>query len=340
MLIIRYSVALCALLTLTVSCKKNTEDPTPSSSNDKPSKDIVNQAPSGADATGSQAPAQVSSTSGDSALSDKQLDALLKSLHGGTNAAAAGESSKTQQEGDDDTPPFIPYQAGDSSETRLDSYRSQTLNKGKEPVEFSCPGNSVISGLASSYDDASKDRIHTALCLFYMDMQRQSVRKLDCTSHQETGELQGTREFSCPAGKILAGFSSTYEAAKFDRKVTYQCCTMESADHKPVVYNEEKCTNRVPMGLREQLSAYWMKRYNLPNFGGLSVNDEVNDWKMQLGFTCQFAVSYDAASGIQHLYGASMRKISSIYSTTHQDRRYSFQCCQLTVADAQNKKGG
>jgi hypothetical protein len=218
----------------------------------------------------------------------------------------------------------------------LGSYSSEVINQAKEVISFMCPGDSVISGFNSTFDPGSFDRLFQPQCLFFQDSNGGAVRRTACTDIKENGGLASDKSFSCPENKVLAGFTSSFDAGKMDRTFVFQCCSLESKNKVPVVYQEDACSNRVPRILESRLSSYWLHHPEVrdDSYGPFSVNDQVNAWKEPAIFDCQVAVKVDSSktddSAFTWISWAVIRSISSTYSGTHHDRRWSFQCCSLT----------
>lgn len=256
---------------------------------------------------------------------------------GGIGGAGAGEGDGGQGE----QPTIYPFQEAKGSSVRLGSYASTDLNKAGEPIEFSCPGDSVVTGINNAFDKPSSDRTWQASCQFFIDAQGGTLRKTSCTVQVVKDTLHQNTSFSCPAGTVLAGISSAFIADKKDREFAYQCCALSTKAKKPVVYRTTGCSNRVPLALRTRLTDFWLKQYgsNAANFlrvynGG--VNDEVNEWHDNLYFTCDLTVSYDekktAASAFTPIQGGVIQSLGSTYGAGYGDRRYSFTCCPLEVS--------
>ena len=231
---------------------------------------------------------------------------------------------------------IAPFQDDRSSKFVLGSYTSAVLNHPKENLGFYCPGDAVISGLQSDFDVATNDRKFQVECQYFSDANGNGVRRTACTDSKVSGELLGEQTFSCPNQQVLAGISSTYDGPSGDRSYTYQCCSLVSNDKTPLQYDTTQCTTRIPRVVESRLSAYWLKITKQNGYGAFSVNDQVNDWKEHLMFTCQLAVNYDPTksddSAITQIAGGVLRSISSTYSSSYHDRRWSFQCCGLTTA--------
>lgn len=215
-------------------------------------------------------------------------------------------------------------------------YLSEVQNSFTQPVDFSCPGDAILVGEKSSFDNKENtaDRKYQFYCQFMTDGQGVGLRKTNCElSNIFKGE---DIAYTCPAGKFMSGQKSWYRSDSKDREYQYECCELLTQSEKKIGVNfqeseegasKELCSSdelKVPTQLK-----------NIPNFAAM-VNVDVNDRFEEVNYSCAGAavlplgglsVNFEPLP----LENAVLRRVKSHLNSDNHDRSHSFYCCQLKV---------
>lgn len=168
---------------------------------------------------------------------------------------------------------------------RLKIYSVPQVNDLQEPVDFSCPGDSLLTGISSRYDyirlpngKLFKDRRFRFTCTFLEDKLGRVIKAFQCqdkvaTSTTPTTESSATEtvasegvevdfstsltteaepqaeSLSCDKGRFINGWKSKIDFKSKTRTSHFQCCSMFDWEYKPILENAcKKYTQKTPKG--------------------------------------------------------------------------------------------
>ena len=256
---------------------------------------------------------------------DGDTNDFLQSLLGGGGLPGGDDSGLAGGDpgdgGGGGSPDEISYLTG-----RKAPYTSGKLNLAGESLVreklnrsdgfFHCPGDSFLIGLNAMFEPEEEDREFRAVCQFFQTGDGRPVKKVGCktTSKAYNRPAQVNANFSCSEGSYLAGIKGSFDDKTKDRLMQFECCEMKTWTGRGVSYAKvEKgslgfstCYERINVDLAQAV----------PDFAQF-VNDEVNEIRQELTFQCQ--------------QNMMLHSVKSIFISGHQDRRYSFRCCELQV---------
>ena len=222
------------------------------------------------------------------------------------------------------------------------SYLSPIQNLPRGQVDFRCPGDSFLVGEKSEWDseEGSKDRIYQYRCQFLTDGQGVPIRKSSCSLSENITDT--VLDFSCPAGKYLAGQVSSFNTQSGDRQYKFECCEARSEQNgKKLAPNVETLQTGEPLEMcttDEDRIPQQLK--SLPDYSKL-VNIDVNDRMGELDYNCSDAAllplgGLEVNFQIIPIPDAILTRVKSTFYPDVQDRRHSFYCCQLQLGGSSN----
>lgn len=95
------------------------------------------------------------------------------------------------------------------------------VNSLGDPIDFTCPDDQVVVGLASDFSATELDRRWEFQCATGGGLANISA---SCTLEDPINSLQGDIEFDCPSDGYFAGFVSEFTPASSDRVWQPYCC--------------------------------------------------------------------------------------------------------------------
>lgn len=277
-----------------------------------------------------------SSSGGNNSLSG--LEALLGGLTGkkgaggfaeGGMGADGGSSAPTDpnavQWASEFGAPFLSFQLYDLQKNFLNE---ANIIAGKDSATVSdaydCPGDSLLMGFRSVYDEALGDRQMQPYCHFLNDGLNRPMKKQNCTTVSAFPAASTGPIFTCSEGRFLAGFRSTWNATAHDRAYEFTCCELANQDGTKM--NFLTTLNQVT---------------NLPNpicetYPGSPIA-QVNHLHEVMDFQCSGQV-IDPQTGQGLLAPTTLQTVIANYSAyktgegvIQNDRVWSMQCCAIGV---------
>lgn len=125
--------------------------------------------------------------------------------------------------------------------------QQKSIEPERTDFAFTCPGHSLLVGIASKFDKQPFDRIFRFSCAFYANEKDEPLEKTSCTKdgtkYVNTPGKNAT--FNCESAQIIHGLSSAMRPAidLDDRWYQPLCCQLTSWSKKNHKLKQTGCTN-------------------------------------------------------------------------------------------------
>ena len=253
------------------------------------------------------------------------IPAGLEGLLGGQGAGGSQESGM----GGGD-PNAIMYQPKKS----YGFYLSEHQNDPEQDVNFSCPGDSFLSGEFSKFDRDKSDRSHKFMCQFFMDGSGQPVRKANCSLSQVI--TNNNLDYTCPDDTFMSGQVSKFRGGSQPRSYQFECCEMRNASGTKLTVATEQSESGDTKELCTSEKTAVRAQYRVLQQYQPMINMNVNERNGDVNYSCEnAAVMQLGGLTVNHeptpLPNTVLRQVKINYDSTgtSKDSQYSFYCCAL-----------
>lgn len=251
----------------------------------------------------------------------------LEGLLGGQGAGGQQESSM----GGGD-PNAVMYQPKKS----YGFYLSEHQNDPEQDVNFSCPGDSFLSGEFSKFDRDKSDRSHKFMCQFLTDGSGQPIRKANCSLSQVI--TNNNLDYTCPNDTFMSGQVSKFRGGSQPRSYQFECCEMRNASGAKLTIATEQTESGETKELCTSEKTAVRAQYRVLQQYQPMINMNVNERNGDVNYSCEnAAVMQLGGLTVNHeplpIQNAILRQVKINYDSTgtSKDSQYSYYCCALKV---------
>jgi hypothetical protein len=118
------------------------------------------------------------------------------------------------------------------------SYSSSSgyVNGFDQVVNYTCPGNRVLTGELSYHTNGTEDRRHSFRCA-EVRIDNQALVKRNCQWSGNVNSMDGLLNYQCPNSSVMNGHSSYHDNGTEDRIYNFQCCDLGNSNQKVKLNN-------------------------------------------------------------------------------------------------------